>query len=68
MVECTIKYYGGNEEWIELNAVFDKNVLVDLPTSDVKFLPCEKDGKLLLINTEMIYTIEQIPVDEKGCY
>ncbi|MEG2294284.1 MAG: hypothetical protein RR936_12790 [Carnobacterium sp.] len=60
MKDYLIKYYGGNEDWIELTVKIQADVLTAFSIGKGDFLVCQYEGKTVLINKDSIYTIAEL--------
>lgn len=60
MKEYELRYYDGNDVWLERLVKIPEEALTAFTVGESEFLLCYNDGKLLFVNKDLIYTIEEI--------
>ena len=58
--EYELRYYDGNDVWLERLVMIPEEALTALAGGESEFLVCYNEGKLLFVNKDLIYTIEEI--------
>lgn len=60
MKDYTLRYYDGNDVWLERLVRIPGEALTALAGGESEFLLCYNEGKMLFVNKDLIYTIEEL--------
>ena len=60
MKDYTLRYYDGNDVWLERLLMIPEEALTAFTVGESEFLLCYNGGKLLFVNKDLIYTIEEV--------
>lgn len=60
MKDYTLRHYDGNDVWLERKVKIPEEALTAFTVGDSDFLLCYNEGKMLFVNKDLIYTIEEV--------
>lgn len=60
MKDYTLRHYDGNGVWLERLVRIPEEALTALAGGESEFLLCYNEGKMLFVNKDLIYTIEEV--------